>query len=169
VGLLGLCAVGAGHHGTVSGTCTRGDGWCSYRCNNGEWRGENACTATTTTTAAPTTTTTTTTPPTPMPTPPTTTTTPPTPAPTTSQGYALVYSGKCSDATRITTAAECEKAAGTLSAIKDTSHQVSAGWMRGCWAYHAHNSAHTANVLYFSDKSNDTKDCQSNHPCICRK
>ena len=40
-----LCLVRHELHGGVAGTCnTAGNnGWCSYRCNNGVWRGANGC------------------------------------------------------------------------------------------------------------------------------
>jgi len=38
-----LCLVRAEQHGGVTGVCDKGVGWCSYRCNNGQWRGANGC------------------------------------------------------------------------------------------------------------------------------
>jgi hypothetical protein len=43
---VGLCDVRAELHGGVAGTCNpklSTGGWCSFRCNNGEFRGEDGC------------------------------------------------------------------------------------------------------------------------------
>jgi len=45
-GKFGVCNLRDERHGGVAGHCDPTGavgGWCSFRCNNGEWRGENAC------------------------------------------------------------------------------------------------------------------------------
>jgi hypothetical protein len=42
----GLCLLAGDRHGSVHGVCDpehSDGGWCSFRCTNGEWLGENAC------------------------------------------------------------------------------------------------------------------------------